>query len=320
MGPDCYASCAAEPAGPQHRGGTVPTIRFNYHPAYIRLSDGLSVALRYWRASWTLWILPVVAIVVVNGLAAVVFGSTTFDARSLGMGGAFGRAYTMPTLTPALIAGPLATMLVSLVAGWYITAVAVAGLRGRAITVPWVVSAGLGTMAAALLGVVAMLGVVAVCVIAAAISPLLLIVGLFMAVPASIYVSLRVTFWTIAIFDGHGVIEGLRFSWLITQGSVLRLLGWGLVAAAISLGLMLVAAMAALVLAQTGSQAPGDVVLSGVTATFQAFTVILMAVLYESQRWRFAPPAVPAVQASPTPDAEMRSPLEPPPPPTQPWG
>ncbi len=294
----------------------MPTIHFSYHPAYITLSDGMRVAARYWRASWPLWILPVIAIVLVNGLTAVVFGSSALDARSLGISGSFTRPYTMAAITPALIAGPIATALVSLVAGWFITAVAVAGLRGRPITPAWVISAGLGTIGAAIIGGGAAVAVILALAVATAISPILLL-SLFFIVPAGIYIGLRLTFWTLAIYDGFGVMGGARFSWLITKGSTLRLLGWGLAVAAVSLGIILLAALASLFLAMTGSMTPANILATGVTAVFEVFSLILMAVLYESQRWRYAPPAMPAAPVQPD---EYRSPLDPPPPPPPPAG
>ncbi len=298
----------------------MPTIRFNYHPAYITVSHGLAVAARYWRESWPLWILPVAAIVLVNGLAWVVFGSTTLDTPNYFLNGGAGRAPRVPTFTPAQLAGPLATGLIGMVAQWFIAAVAIAGLRGRHITAGWVISAGLGTIGAALLGTMAMITAVAVGILMTAISPLLLL-GLVAVVPAAIYMGLRLAFWTLAIFDGHGVIGGARFSWLITQGSVLRMIGWGLVAGGLSLGVSVVTIPVRFASGLAGVAAPAEMLVAGLTATFQVFALILMTVLYESQRWRFAPPAMPA---APAPEPEYRSPLEPPPPPPAPpagpWG
>ncbi len=295
----------------------MPSIRFSYHPAHITIGDGLAVAGRYWRASWSLWILPVIAVVLVNGLASAVFASTSLDTRSFFPTGGAGSAYTMPVMTPAQIAGPLATSLVGLVAEWFMAAIAIAGLRGRPITAGWVISAGLGTIGAAILTGVAVVIAIAVCVLMAATLPLLL-VGLIVVVPVAIYVGVRLTFWTLAIFDGYGVIGGAKFSWHLSQASVLRMVGWGLVAALLSLCVSVVAIPVAFIGGLSGVTAPAEMLVAGLSATFQVFSLILMAVLYESQRWRYAPPAMPATQAQP---AEYRSPLEPPPPPppAQPW-
>ena len=202
----------------------MPTIRFNKHPAYVTVTDGVSIAAAYWRSSWGLWVLPVAAIVLVNGLAQVVFGGSRLDPALLSGAGSATRPYVFPVLTPAQIAGPLATSLVGLVANWFLTAIAVAGLRNRTITAGWVVLGGFRSIGSALLiGIVAAV-VIGLFVVAAAVAPILLFATIA-AVPAAMYVAYRLSFWTFAVFDEMGVMDAARFSWRISQASVLRIIG-----------------------------------------------------------------------------------------------
>ena len=46
------------------------TIRFDRHPAYVTVGDGLSMAASFWAASPEQWIIPVVAVALVKRVAA----------------------------------------------------------------------------------------------------------------------------------------------------------------------------------------------------------------------------------------------------------
>jgi hypothetical protein len=300
----------------------LPTIRFTKHPAYVTVTDGVSMAATYWRDSWTLWILPVAAIVLVYGLAEIVFGSSTLDSRTLFGTGSPGRTVTFAALAPAQIAGPLATGLVGLVANWFLTAIAVAGLRNRPVTASWVVVGGLRSIGAALLIGIVVAAVIAVYIILTAITPLVLIT-LLGVLPAALYVSYRLSFWTLAVFDEMGVMDAARFSWHISQASVLRILGWGIVGAIIVMAVVLLALIPTFLMAFTGMSAIGIMLSTALTETCAVFALMLSAVLYESQRWRYAPPAVPATPVAPYPPSDEVGPIGPPPPPappTSPWG
>jgi hypothetical protein len=48
----------------------------------------------------------------------------------------------------------------------------------------------------------------------------------FLAVPAAVYIALRLEFMSLAIFDGFGIIDGMKESWRLSQRSVLRIFGW----------------------------------------------------------------------------------------------
>lgn len=290
----------------------MPTIRFDRHPAWVTIGDGLSIAFGYWRASWQLWILPVAAMVLVNVLVAVVFGRTALDAQLFYPAGP-SRSFVMPDLPPSLVAGPLAVALVSLVVDWFLTVIAVAGLRGRPITTAWVIGAGLRTFAASLLTGFVGLAVSLVVVIVAVAVPVALL-GLVVLVPVAVYLLVRIAFWNVAIFDGAGVLQGLDVTWRISRGSVLRMFGWGLVAVVLGLVVSIGAAPITIMLAIVGVPSVGGAITAGLGAAFRAFSMILLAVLYESQRWRLAPPVMPVAPVEPG------SPLgPPPPPPPPPW-
>jgi hypothetical protein len=120
-----------------------------------------------------------------------------------------------------------------------------------------------------------------------------------------------------------GVMDAARFSWQISQSSVLRILGWGIVGALIVLTVMLLTLIPTFLLAFTGINAIGIMISTGLTETCGAFSIMMMAVLYESQRWRYAPPPVPTAPVAPYPPADQGTPLAPPPPPpppASPWG
>jgi hypothetical protein len=288
---------------------TTPTIPFRRSPAWVTIGEGLSLAAWYWRTSVAHWILPVAAVALVNLLAALLLGGTTINGvalRALVTTGPVGPDLDTSQL-PRLLAGPIAVSIVSLVARWFLVANAVAGLRGREVTLAWVVGAGLRALCADLV-------MVAVAVLVATTAAALGAIGLgglVLLSPLLAYVGLRLQFWTMAIFDGASISGGLDRSWQITRRAVLRVLGWALVVAFVgfllSVGLFvlgLVLASAPAVLAVTGAI---------VETTLLAFTTVLMAVLYESQRIRSLP------QPVPPPVAPATTFDPPPPPPPPPW-
>jgi hypothetical protein len=286
----------------------VPTISFDRSPAQVTIGEGLRLAGRYWRASVAHWILPVAAVALVNLLAALLLGGTriaTADLQALVVTGPAGPALD-GTRLPRLLGGPTAVALVSLVARWFLVANAIAGLRGTEITLSWVLRAGLRAFCADLL----MAAVAAMLVTAAAMLGVVVgAIGLILLSPLLVYVLLRLEFWMLAIFDGEGIAGGFDRSWRLTRGAVLRVFGWalvvGLIGPALSAGLFALE----LVLAR----APA--VLAMISATLEtmllAFTTVVTAVLYESQRVRTLPPPV-------LPPVAPASPFAPPPPPPPP--
>ncbi len=285
------------------------TIPFERSPAYVTLGEALRVAARYWRSTWNRWLLAVVAVALASGLAEWLLGGTTLDQRTMTRAFLPGGQID-PAELPRLMAGPLAVGIVSLVAGWFLAANALAGLRGREVTLTWVLAAGLRALAATML-IVLILTTALLLTMGLGLIGLVLLLGL---VPLGFYAALRVQFWTLAIFDGETVGHGLATSWRLTRDAVLRVLGWGL--AVVGLSIPLAVVDLSLEFALGGAPAIGRVVTSGIDTAFGAFTIVVMAILYESQRLRTQPPAVMTYPPAPY---DPGGPYPPPPPPGDPW-
>jgi hypothetical protein len=288
------------------------SISFVRSPAFVGLGEALSLAARYWRATWDRWLLAVVAVALVTGLAEWLLGGTVIDQRTLsrallpGTQGQIGADEL-----PRLMAGPLAVGVVSIVAGWFLLANAVAGLRGRELTLGWVVASGLRTLAAAMIIALAFAALLTVSLGLGAIG----VVVLLGSLPLVIYMVVRLAFWNLAIFDGSSIGQGARTSWGLTRDAVLRVLGWQL--AIFGIGLLLVAVDLAIGFAFAGVPVAGPVIASAVDTSLQAFTLVVMAILYESQRLRAQPPPAMVFPSAPY---DPEGPYPPPPPPAPPQG
>lgn len=294
------------------------TIQFERPAAFVTLREALSLGGRYWRATWDRWLLAVLAVGIASGLVTWLFPVSAVGSQALAQALMPGTAGALdPSALPALLAGPLAVGLVGLVADWFLIANAVAGLRGREVTGGWVLSAGLRTL----------LAVIAVSFAATTVLMLMLALGVIglglvlVAFPALIYLAIRLQFWMLGVFDGLGVGGGLRTSWALTRHAVLRVVGWWLALFVLSLGLSVIDAVVGAVLG-TVAAVPAAVS-AGLTTTFQAFTTIVFAILYESQRQRQAgvpAAAYPSASLGQAPDDTYDpSGPEPPPPPADPW-
>ncbi len=279
-------------------------IAFERPPALVAIGEGITLAARYWRSTADRWVLPVVAVALVSGLSAWLFPASITDQETLSrlMRASVNGTPLDAAEFPRLVAGPLAVAIVTLAAGWFLTANAVAGLRARDITLSWVVASGLRSFAANLL-----IGTLAVVL---AVGPLALgLPGLLVelvAVPVLVYLLLRLSFWTYALFDGHDIAAGAATSWAATRRSVLRVLGWSLALIPITIALTILNVGIDATLGDA-ARPVAEAVSAGAGAAVTSFTVIVLAVLYESQRSRLLAPAV----VAPAP----RSPLDPPPPP-----
>ncbi len=266
---------------------------FRRHPAAIGIGDGLQTAFDYLQAAWRRWLPAVVAIAVVTGFLYLLLGSVS-TASLYYIDASTGQLVWQPDAGNQLsrLAGiELASGLVGLVGGWVFTAAAIAGLRNRPMTTAFVVVRGLLSVVASIL--------LALLVGVAAIAWFVLLLGvpgialllLLALIPALIYVAVRVAFFTIAIFDGYGPIEGIREAWRLSRGGVVRLFGWALMAILIEIGFGIVAGIVGGLLGG-GSLLPlGQAVTTLVTTTGSCFVVFMMAVLYESQRARHDPGA-----------------------------
>ncbi len=108
--------------------------------------------------------------------------------------------------------GSILVAIIRLVLGWYLTAIALQGLRGRPITMDWVAGAGLRAFAASLLLLGAwILSAIALGLLAVVTGGLGVLL-LFVLLPVALFVAVRLLFWTLAIFDGAGVTEGASVS------------------------------------------------------------------------------------------------------------
>lgn len=296
----------------------MPTIAFTSDPAGITLGEGLSVAARYWRATIDLWSLPVAVVAAVTTVVAWLIGEVA------PVPGAPPATFT-PGTDPMTLIGPylpgfLASTLVagtaSMVAGWVYLSIAVAGLRGYRVMPGWIVRRGVRAFVA---DVLVMLGFGATFAVLAILSlaggPGLTVVVTITALVPAAYLSVRLVFWSLAIFDGAGIGQGLGATWLLSRGAVARMLGWGLTVATIGL---LVNAAATLVTAPLGD---GNPVRTGITAAateaFAAYSMMALAVIYESQRRRsvLRSPVVPLMASTPSGSPPAPGPFEPPPPP-----
>lgn len=288
-------------------------IPFTRSPAFATVGEGLTLAAAYWRASVERWLLAVVAVAVANGLVAWLFGSTAIDQQTMAralMPGASGPDID-PSELPRLLAGPLAVGLVSIVAKWFLVANAIAGLRGSEVTLPWVLRSGLRALVADMLFAMIVLALISAAVAFGTVG-LIVLLGFL---PVLGYVAIRLQFWTLAIFDGSGIGGGLSTSWALTRRSVLRMLGWGLAVFGISLLLAALDLLVSLLLVAV--PVVPEVLTAAVYTSFLAFSTIVLAILYESQRLRaLAGAVVPPPQVSYPSDAD--GPLEPPPPPPAP--
>jgi len=282
------------------------TIPFVRPPAFATIREALSLAARYWRATWDRWLLATLAVALATGLAEWLLGGTVIDQRTMQRALLPGSAGQLdPAEFPRLMAGPLAVGLVSIVAGWFLLANAIAGLRATEVTLRWVVSAGLRAFVADMLVALVLVGLLLLSV-SLGVAGLVVLLAAF---PVLIYAAIRLQLWSLAIFDGNTIDGGARASWGLTRNAVLRALGWG--AAIFGLGLIVAVVDGLIGFALGGVPVIGRAVASAIETAFGAYTIIVLAILYESQRLRVQPPSAVVHPAAPyDPDG----PYPPPPP------
>ena len=288
------------------------TIPFVRSPAFVSIGEALRLAARYWRATWDRWLLAVIAVALVTGLAEWLLGGTVMDQRTMQRAMLPGSAGQIdPAELPRLMAGPFAVGVVSVVAGWFLLANAIAGLRANEVTLGWVLSAGLRAFMADMLVALVLVGLLLVSV-SIGVAGLLVILAAF---PLLIYGAIRLQLWSLAIYDGTTIGGGARTSWGLTRNAVLRALGWG--AAIFGLGLVVAVVDGLIGFALGGVPVIGRVVTSAIDTAFGAYTILVLAILYESQRLRIQPPPMIAYPSAPY---DPEGPYPPPPPPAPPQG
>lgn len=295
----------------------MPTISFTSDPAEIDIGEGLSIAARYWRATADLWSLPVAIVAAVTAVA-------TWAISGLVPGSTLPATFT-PGMDPMTVIGPLLPQLVvstvvigsvTMVAGWIYLSIAIAGLRDYRVMPGWILRRGVRALAADLLVTIAFVAVFGALALFSLIGGLgLLVVVMVTAFVPAVYVSIRLVFWSLAIFDGADIVGGFHATWRISRGAVARMLGWGVMVAVIGL---VVRGGAELVTTPIGDGSPIRAgITAAITEVFAAYSMIALAVIYESQRRRAilaSPAAMPPAWAAAEPPVPS-NPFEPPPPP-----
>jgi hypothetical protein len=267
---------------------------FAVHPAFITLGDAIQVAWGYLAATWRKW-LPVVVVV---GIVDMVFSAVTSSI----IGADASTWFTEDPITGRLVANPEfgqaigrlvavsgGELLVTLVAGWAIAGIAIAGLRGRPLDFGWIIGRGVVALLSSILIGLAFVGVFVLWFVAmmiSAIIPPVLLVTVPGGIVFFVWVLVRLIFTTLAVFDGHGPVDALSESWALSNRSVGRLLGWGVVAWLLSLAFGILGGIVSSIFSGSGAGPVASGLSSAVAMTGSAFTTFLMAVLYESQRLR----------------------------------
>ena len=295
-----------------------PTIAFARSPAAVTLGEALGLAWRYWLASWERWLLAVVAVGLASGLATLLLGTGRLSQETMAQ--AIVPGGIDPTAAPALLAGPLAVGIVTLVAEWFLYANAIAGLRGGDLSLGRILVAGLRTLAVLLVLTPALLLLFVAIALLGPAGGLLLLAML----PLVLIVGLRLSFWMLVVFEGRGVVESLQSSWAMSRGALLRIFGWQLALVGLSLITSIVTFVAFAALGAL--PAIPAAISAGVATAFSAWSLIAIAILYESQRLRLiegapsvarwdTPAAVPPgwgqPGANPTPGPDADPPRDP---------
>jgi hypothetical protein len=281
---------------------------FKVHPAAITVTEGIQHAFEYLVSTWRTW-LPIVLVV---AAANFVLYLVVFDIAGDGLYYVdqwTGEVHTAPDAGDRLLRMVPAVLLyaaVLAVSGWAFTGMAVAGLRGWKLTASVVLTRGLVSLVADLLIVAACFAVGLAWVIVTVAVPPIGILAFFVLIPVAVYAWIRITFVTLAVFDGFGPVGGLQESWRLSEGAVLRMFGWGLMAGLISGGVSMIASQGTgfMPSADSGSLAVVGGVTGGLSAVVSVFSTFFMAVLYESQRARHDPNLYPVPAYSyPSPPA-----------------
>jgi hypothetical protein len=264
---------------------------FSAHPATITVTQGIQDAFGYLSATWKTWLPVVIVLAAFAWLTSAVIGSVTTsglfytDSYSSQFYWSSDSSAQVGRLTQTTFLSSIA----STVGSWVFLGLAVGGLRHQALTVSRVVTRGLWSIVASLfIGIVFVVAAAALAIVTVRLGGIGVLV-LFAAIPAVIYLAIRVVFTNLAIFDGFGPIAGIQESWRLSGGSVLRLFGWGLTAILITLGFGIVGSIAAAPFAQGGSRPVGSAISTGVTAVGSCLILFMLAALYESQRARSNP-------------------------------
>jgi hypothetical protein len=265
-------------------------VRFSIHPAYIGIGNGLGDGWAYLARTWRSWLLVVVVVAVASGLLSTLAPTGTAFLYSRNEAtGQIVLASNSSSQLGAFISVSILTFMLDLVAGWFFVGLAVSGLRNRPLDLGWMIERGLLSLAADILIAVLIAAVtIPAVLIAVATLPGGVLVILAWVV-ALVYVALALTFVSLAIFDGHGPIDGIQESWRLTRGAMLRVLGWSLMLSLVTLVFSVAGTLAAIPFRPADSGFVGPAVAALFTTTASVYTVFVTAYLYESQRARKDP-------------------------------
>ena len=281
------------------QGGRV--FAFSNHPALITVTQGIQDAFSFLGTTWKKWLPAAIAVAVFSMIVTAILGravTTDLYYQDPYTGDVFWNNDLLRRYIVASVAGGLATGLVTVIASWVFNATAIAGLRNRPVTLDTVIGRGaLSFVASLLLGlvvagiaIVSIIVLVVVSVAAHALGALLILAAVFVGIPVLIYVDIRLIFVTLAIFDGFGVIDAFHESWRLSKSAVLRMFGWGFMAALIVLGFEILGGIfAAVFSAASGTEPVATFITSFFSMIATVLGVYMMAVLYESQRARLDP-------------------------------
>jgi hypothetical protein len=245
---------------------------------------------------WAFGSLDTKALVDLGGQFGYQLGTMGTTARSIS---------SVATYTPTL--GDVTYAAVGTIGGWVFYAAAIAGLRNRGITPWWVIERGLMVLLVDVAWGALAVGVVVILDLASGGVPGLLLLTLLVTLPTAVYIYVRIVFYPLAIFDGCGPIESLKKSWRISEGSVWRLFGWGIVATVVNAVVIIAAATALNPGADKGMEPIRMAVSVGITGTGACFAACLLAMLYESQLARHHPSRLLANAGPATAAAFLRS-------------
>jgi hypothetical protein len=270
------------------------TFEFSSHPAWVTVGDGMGLAATYLRKTWEWWIVPVVGFAIVGGLLTGFLTNTALDTNFRDLTTSEQWSQITGLIAPAFGLGAILTIL-GVIATWFYAALAIHGLRGRPVTTDWVLSAGLKSLVGSILVGVVAIGLWVAFAILAVVTQGFALIALVGIIPGAMYVGIRLYFWTLAIFDGAGITESFRVSWELSRGAVLRMLGWGLAFAALQFAINIGVGIVRFPF--SGLPSISAFISELVSGVFSVYTLYGAAVLYESQRWRNAPPAAAQPQA-----------------------
>jgi len=275
--------------------------RFSNHPAAITVSDGVRDAWNYMLATWRRWS----PIMLVAGVIGALVSLATSDSFSSVLyydqvDGTYRVTNNWPDQAGGVAALLILQLVVTFLATCYYYGLAVSGLRGRPLTVGWLIERGILNLVADVLLTLGFVACVLFLVIVAIATGGVGILLFFVAIPVAIYVAVRLVLVDMAIFDGAGPIEGIQASWNLTRGAALRVFGWGLMGVLISILFGIGATLIAMPFTAAKATAATELISSVATGVATVLVTFMVAILYESPRARWDPGLYP-MPAAPYP-------------------